>query len=78
VKRWLFPCLGALALAAGAAERDDAWIAKEARRIRASDTEAWRRIPWAASLTDAAAAAKRENRPMFVFSHEGNIDTGRC
>jgi hypothetical protein len=78
MKRWLVPCAAALALSAGAAERDDAWIAKEARRIRTSDTEAWRRVPWAGSLTDAAAAAKREGRPMFVFSQEGNLDTGRC
>ena len=48
------------------------------RQIKTSDVDAWRRIPWADSLTAAAAAAKKEDRPMFVFSHEGNIDTGRC
>lgn len=76
--RALFACAAALALTAAAAERDDAWVLKEARRIRASDNEAWRRVPWAASLTAAAKAAAAEGRPMFIFSHEGNIDTGRC
>jgi hypothetical protein len=43
-----------------------------------SDTEKWRRIPWSPSLSAAAEAARKEGRPMFVFSHEGNMDTGRC
>jgi hypothetical protein len=53
-------------------------IRERAKQLRESDTEGWRRIPWAASLTDAARAAKQEGRPMFVFTHDGNIDTGRC
>jgi hypothetical protein len=76
--------LGLLAVVAGSvlhgepAERREDWVHRRVRAINASDTEAWRRIPWAASLTAAAAAAKKEGRPLFVFSHEGNIDTGRC
>jgi hypothetical protein len=61
-----------------AEERTEEWVQKRVRFIRASDTEAWRRIPWAASLSAAAAAGRREGRPLFVFSHDGNIDTGRC
>lgn len=53
-------------------------IRRQVARVRDSDTESWRRIPWTASLTDAAKAAGKEGRPLFVFSHEGNIDTGRC
>jgi hypothetical protein len=67
--------LAGLALA-GQAELDHA--RDQARRLRDSDTDAWRRVPWAASLTAAADAARREGRPMFVFTHDGNIDTGRC
>jgi hypothetical protein len=47
-------------------------------QIRASDTDSWRQVPWTATLLDAGRAAVKESRPMFVFSHEGNIDTGRC
>jgi hypothetical protein len=53
-------------------------VRERAKRLRDSDTEGWRRIPWAASLLEAADAARREGRPMFVFTHDGNIDTGRC
>ena len=63
---------------ASAAERSDEWISKRVREIRASDVQAWRKIPWAADLPSAADAAKRDDRLLFVFSHEGNIDTGRC
>ena len=61
-----------------AGEPDVRWIAKQADRLRAGDTDAWRKIPWAKSLSSAASAARAEDRLMFVFSHEGNIDTGRC
>ena len=61
-----------------AGEPDARWVAKQADRLRAGDTDAWREIPWAKSLTAAASAARDEGRPLFVFSHEGNIDTGRC
>ena len=58
--------------------RSEEWVRQRVRRIKASDVDAWRRIPWTDSLAGAAAAAKKEGRPLFVFSHEGNIDTGRC
>ena len=66
------------ALAAVAVERDDSWVRRRVEAIRKSDTEAWRRIPWSATLTAAAQTARREERLLFVFSHEGNIETGRC
>ena len=59
-------------------ERSEAWVRQRVRQIMDSDTNAWRRIPWAPSLTAAAEAARKEDRPIFVFSHDGNIDTGRC
>lgn len=77
MRRALFVLLALSPLALGA-ERGEEWVTKRVRAIRASDTDAWRKIPWAGSLADAARAAGKEGRPMFVFSHEGNIDTGRC
>jgi hypothetical protein len=69
-----------LALLAGwpAPASDEEQILARVKAIRDSDTAAWRKVPWAASLVEADRAARREGRPMFVFSHEGNIDTGRC
>ena len=60
------------------AERDERWVRRRVEAMGKSDTEDWRRIPWSASLTGAAEQARREGRLMFLFSHEGNIDTGRC
>ena len=68
-------------LAAGwalAATPEEERIHKRVEQIRASDTDTWRQIPWTATLLDAARAAGKESRPMFVFTHDGNIDTGRC
>ena len=64
--------------AAGAAERDEAWARRRVEEIKGSDTDAWRKIPWAASLLEARRASEREKHPIFLFTHEGNIDTGRC
>jgi len=72
----------ALAVLAGgavsAAERDEAWIKRQIEHIKDSDTNAWRKIPWTGSLLDARRAGERENKPVFLFSHDGNIETGRC
>ena len=61
-----------------AGDPDPQWVTKQAARLRAGDTDAWRKIPWAKSLSSAASTANDEGRPLFIFSHEGNIDTGRC
>lgn len=64
--------------AVSAAAPDEASIRKRIQRIKQSDTNAWRKIPWTASLLAARRASVREERPMFLFTHDGNIDTGRC
>jgi hypothetical protein len=76
--KYCVPFLLALAPLAVAAERDEPWVIKRIREIRESDTDAWRKIPWTNTLLDAARLAAKEERPMFLFSHEGNLDTGRC
>jgi hypothetical protein len=67
-----------LTLPAPAAERDEAWARRQVERIRDSDTSDWQRIPWAGALTEARRLAQREGRPIFLFTMEGNLDTGRC
>lgn len=70
--------LALLALSAVAAERDETWVEKRIAEIKASDTDAWRKIPWTASLLKARRASEREKQPIFLFTHDGNIETGRC
>jgi hypothetical protein len=78
VFRFQLSVFGMLLAAATGLASDEERISQRVKALRGSDTEAWRKIPWSASLLDAARAARREGRPMFLFSHEGNIDTGRC
>jgi hypothetical protein len=72
------PAFLGLALALPAQERDEAWLRQRVRAVKDSDTNAWRKIPWAPSLVAARRASERENRPVFLFCHDGNIDSGRC
>ena len=70
--------LGLVASPARAEDHDEAWAQRQVRRIKDSDTTEWTRIPWAGSLLDAERTAKDENRPVFLFTHDGNLETGRC
>jgi hypothetical protein len=61
-----------------AAQRDEASIRKQIERIKDSEVNAWRKIPWTASLLAARRASEREKQPIFLFTHDGNMETGRC
>ena len=64
--------------AASAAERDEASIEKRIQRIKESDAAGWRKIPWTSSLLAARRASEKEKQLLYLFTHDGNIDTGRC
>jgi hypothetical protein len=64
--------------AASAGERDEASIKQRIQRIKDSDATAWRKIPWTSSLLAARRASASEKKLLYLFAHDGNIDTGRC
>jgi hypothetical protein len=70
--------LTVLSLGMAVTEPDGAWIKQRIDQIKQSDTNAWRKIPWTASLLEARRASQREKQPIFLFTHDGNIETGRC
>ena len=70
--------LGALVAVSRAQERDEAWVQARVQKIKESDTTGWSRIPWTVSLLAVREASIKENRPVFLFTHDGNIETGRC
>jgi hypothetical protein len=70
--------LGAGLTLAAPLDRTEEWVTERARQIKDSDTTAWRRIPWAPALLAAREASRAEKKPLFLFAHDGNIDTGRC
>ena len=54
-------------------------IEKKVREIQPSrDEKRFDEIGWAPSILAAEALAKKTNRPMFLFTYNGKIDTGRC
>ena len=64
--------------ALNAGGRDAKWINQRIQQIKQSDATAWKSIPWTASLSEARALSQKENRPVFLFTHDGNLETGRC
>lgn len=71
--------LAVLAATAGfAAQREEASIHKQIERLKNSEPSAWRKIPWTGSLVAARRASEREKQPIFLFTHDGNMETGRC
>jgi hypothetical protein len=63
---------------AAAAEPDEASIKKRVQRLKDSDVTGWRKIPWTSSLLAARRASEKEKQLLYLFTHDGNIDTGRC
>lgn len=54
-------------------------VEKKVREIEPSRVEKrFDEIGWAPSILAAEAQAKKTNRPMFLFTYNGKIDTGRC
>jgi hypothetical protein len=42
------------------------------------DERKFDQIGWATRILDAEKLAKEHNRPVFLFTHDGRINTGRC
>jgi hypothetical protein len=63
---------------ASAQERDEAWVRQRVKQIKESDTTGFLKVPWAPSLLEARKAAKDGRRPVFLFTLDGNLETGRC
>jgi hypothetical protein len=51
---------------------------KAVEKLRDSAERRWEQIPWVPTLTEALAQSAREKLPVFLFTLEGNIRTGRC
>ncbi len=75
----------ALALLAlsGAFQVDDAdvvaWTQERVKRWQPLPEErGFDKIGWAKDIRDALRLAKQHNRPVFLFTHTGRINTGRC
>jgi hypothetical protein len=75
----VFAALGARSAEPKPAARDFAWVEKRAQELEPAARE--RRIDeigWASDIRQAERLASEHNRPVFLFTHDGHINTGRC
>ena len=66
-------------LAESAAARDYSWVERRIQELQ--PTAADRRfdeIGWAQDIRTALRLAAAHQRPVFLFTHDGRINTGRC
>ena len=67
------------AMAAGMVERDAIWVDARVKAWQPTPSElAWQRIGWANDILHAEKLAKTHNRPVFLFTHDGRLNVGRC
>jgi len=59
--------------------RDFAWVQERAQKLEPTAKErSLDEIGWAGNIREAERLAKQNNRPVFLFTHDGRINTGRC
>jgi hypothetical protein len=62
-----------------AATRDFSWIEQRVRELQPTPKEKrFDEIGWAKDIRTAERLAKEHNRPVFLFTHDGRMNIGRC
>ncbi|HKS37024.1 MAG TPA: hypothetical protein VJW76_07535 [Verrucomicrobiae bacterium] len=59
--------------------RDSSWVERRIQELQptASDRR-FDEIGWAQDIRTSLRLARQHNRPVFLFTHDGRINTGRC
>jgi len=70
--------LGAAVCAGYGGEADADRIRERVEQVKRSENRNWEKVPWVTSLLEAQRLGKEEKAPIFLFTHDGNMDTGRC
>jgi hypothetical protein len=59
--------------------RTPAWVEQRVREWQPTAKERrWESIGWARDLQDARRLARVHGRPVFLFTHDGRLNIGRC
>jgi len=59
--------------------RDSAWVDHRVSDWQPTVRErAWEQIGWAKDLRSAERLCRSANRPVFLFTHDGRLNVGRC
>ena len=66
-------------MAAAPSARDAAWVDARVQEWQPTAREKrWEDIGWAGDLQNALALGRKHNRPIFLFTHDGRLNVGRC
>lgn len=67
------------ALGETADHRDFAWVQSRAEQIAVkADERPLDQIGWAKDIREAKRLARESGRPIFLFTHDGRLNIGRC
>jgi hypothetical protein len=73
------PAIDGRALAASPDAPDFAWIDTRVAELQPTSGEKkFDEIGWARDIRHALAVAREQNRPVFLFTHDGRMNLGRC
>ena len=75
--------LGTMARAPGAEKaataRDFSWVEQRIEELQPTAKEKrFDEIGWAKDIRSAEKLAQENNRPFFLFTHDGRMNIGRC
>ncbi len=75
--------VGTMARAPGAEKsataRDFSWVEQRIEELQPTAKEKrFDEIGWASDIRSAEKLAKDNNRPVFLFTHDGRMNIGRC
>ena len=79
--------VGVVLAAAGGVASDDvpgtgdvtAWVTKQVEeRMPSAEERRYDEVGWVTDLRAAMQLGKEHNRPIFLFTMDGRINTGRC
>ena len=58
---------------------DVSWVQQRVRELQPKPSEKrFDEIGWADDIRDAIGLAKQYQRPVFLFTHDGRMNIGRC
>lgn len=56
-----------------------AWVDARVKERQPSESDRkFDAVGWSRTVLDAQKLAKEHNRPVFLFTHDGRMDLGRC
>jgi hypothetical protein len=60
-------------------ERDADWVDQRVKEWQpTAEEKRFDEIGWAKDIREAEKLAKENNRPVFLFTHDGRMNIGRC